>query len=237
MKSNYLNTVFNMSEFAVPTQNGQYNASIKAAEEENVQQMHVADVIALIKRSEKYPLFEMSMDCIDEGILYSSKEHGVRHNERVAIFAMAMGIMQKLKDEELRTILQAAKYHDTGRKNDEEDHMHGVRSAMIIEREHLDGELPEDNKRILKAIVTGHSEDDKMFDHAARSFKVQDVDLCKKLFEILKDADALDRVRLGEDELDTNYLRTYEAKRMVPAAYELFHNYQIIEHRILEGER
>ena len=51
----------------------------------------------------------------------------------------------------------------------------------------------------------------------------------------MKDADALDRVRLKYDGLDTKYLRTEEAKRMVLTAYEVFENYRRIEHEIDGG--
>lgn len=47
----------------------------------------------------------------------------------------------------------------------------------------------------------------------------------KKMHEILKDADALDRVRLEEPFVDINYLRTETSKKMVVFAHELFYNY------------
>ena len=39
---------------------------------------------------------------------------------------------------------------------------------------------------------------------------------------ILKDADALDRIRLGEHDLDIRYLRFPETKKMVLSAREIF---------------
>lgn len=41
------------------------------------------------------------------------------------------------------------------------------------------------------------------------------------LYQIFKDADALDRFRLGPDALDANFLRTEEAKQLVDFARHL----------------
>ena len=41
------------------------------------------------------------------------------------------------------------------------------------------------------------------------------------LYQIFKDADALDRFRLGPDGLDVNFLRTEEARQLVDFAKDL----------------
>lgn len=41
------------------------------------------------------------------------------------------------------------------------------------------------------------------------------------LYQIFKDADALDRFRLGSDGLDVNFIRTKEAHELVEFAKEL----------------
>jgi len=47
-----------------------------------------------------------------------------------------------------------------------------------------------------------------------------DTDGALRVFRVLKDADALDRVRLGD--LDPSYLRTEPAREMVARAWELY---------------
>lgn len=42
------------------------------------------------------------------------------------------------------------------------------------------------------------------------------------MYHVLKDADGLDRCRLGTDGLDPKYLRTAPAKRMIVFAQQLF---------------
>ena len=46
--------------------------------------------------------------------------------------------------------------------------------------------------------------------------------MCKKLLDIVKDADALDRFRLSAHSLHPRFLRTESAKSMIQAAFELF---------------
>ena len=46
--------------------------------------------------------------------------------------------------------------------------------------------------------------------------------MCKKLLDIVKDADALDRFRLSAHSLNPRFLRTESAKSMIQAAFELF---------------
>lgn len=111
-------------------------------------------------------------------------------------------------------------YHDTGRKDNTANTEHG---AAGYEKYRLDhGE-----NNIIRFLTTYHCRPDK----AARAFwkrefaKDTDADCIWKAFCILKDADALDRVRFGNlsrDYLDVNTLRTETAKSLVPVAHQLF---------------
>ena len=56
--------------------------------------------------------------------------------------------------------------------------------------------------------------EDEKLEGIMQEFGIQDKERCKKLFAILKDADALDRVRLKSDRLDPSYLRTEESKKI-----------------------
>ena len=80
---------------------------------------------------------------------------------------------------------------------------------------------------------------DNLFLNIARMFDVDDLDRLKILCDILKDSDALDRVRGGfRWGLDTKYLRTDISKEMVYLSYELLYNYEDIKskRRIYDGK-
>ena len=65
-----------------------------------------------------------------------------------------------------------------------------------------------------------------------------DKDNLQLLCNILKDSDALDRTRGGTIwGLNTNFLRTEQAKEMVYLAYELLYNYEQIKKEQKNKER
>ena len=236
MKSAFLDYIFNMENLGFPFDNIRYVRENERAEKENRQPMHLSDIISVVRKSDKYRLFLNLMNGIDEGLLYQSTTHGERHNERVAIFAAAIGILENVSEEDFRIVVEAAKYHDIGRENDEEDEAHGRRSAELIDKNNIGSELSDESRKILMAICEGHSRDDVEFDAIMEEYGIKDIKRCKKMYAILKDADALDRVRLRSDGLDPSYLRTKESKNMVSAAYEMYYNYGLISKEIEEEQ-
>ena len=161
MKSSYLDHFFNLKEYTFPMENAEYLRELQTAENNNTVQMHINDVVEIITKSNSFNVFVDAMDGINKSLLYKSDSHGEKHNERVAIFSMAMGVLQNLNEENLKVALEAAKYHDIGRKDDEEDAAHGTRSAELIEANGIGRDLSEESRKILKAICMGHSVDDQ----------------------------------------------------------------------------
>lgn len=111
-------------------------------------------------------------------------------------------------------------YHDAGRKDNTANTEHGAAGYEKYRQDH--GE-----NNVIRFLTTYHCRPDK----AARAFwqrefaKDADADYIWKAFCILKDADALDRVRFGNlsrDYLDVNTLRTETAKSLVPVAHQLY---------------
>ena len=70
-------------------------------------------------------------------------------------------------------------------------------------------------------LVTYHSLSDAEAKSALSSYDFKEPSSVWKLLEILKDADALDRVRLGVHYLSLRYLRNPEALALTMAALEL----------------
>lgn len=195
----------------------------KALKKQNIRQFTLQEVIQLLKKSEYYNYFVENMNNINKNLIYLSEGHGIKHNERVALFAFTIAILSKLKREDIRILLEAAKYHDIGRVNDEEDVLHGYKSTVVLENFITD--MRKEDKDILKVVCICHSMSDNNFMKIAKKYKIKDKKRCKKLVDILKDSDALDRVRLESESLDIKYLRNKYSKRLVMAAYDLFNNY------------
>ena len=53
-------------------------------------------------------------------------------------------------------------------------------------------------RNLLKTIVTCHSIDDEYFESVAKKNNIEDIDRCRKMLNVLKDSDALDRIRLED---------------------------------------
>lgn len=179
-----------------------------------------------IKNSLYYDYLLESIRNINTSVLYNSNTHGIDHNIRTCIFAYFIAINLNLSLDDINLVIEASKYHDIGRINDEDDGYHGFRSATK-----LDGlvNLSNEDMNIIKAMITSHSINDKLFSRVFEHFKISDEERCLKLTKILKDADGLDRVRLGSEWLDPNYLRFNVSKELVIVCNEFFHYYEGIK--------
>lgn len=212
-----------------------YNRMRSELENDNTKQMNLDEVINLIKSSGKMYLLVDAIENIKLDKIYKSDLHGITHNQRVAISAFTIGILEGLEEDELKMLLEAAKYHDIGRDNDDEDREHGSKSADQIDD--VVENMTAEEISILKTVCAAHSVSDEEFEKMTKKYNVQDVEKARKITDILKDADALDRVRLLRDEWESNveldkryglnrdYLRTKSAKAMELYSYELFYNY------------
>lgn len=194
--------------------------------ETDTEQYTEEDIKEIIHSSNLTNTYLTQMKDFDTTILYKSEGHGIHHNIRVSFFAFIISTNEKINNSDFNLIMEACKYHDIGRKNDLEDPFHGRRSADNIN--FLKDKYTEEELNYIKTIITCHSLNDKEFEKIAIKNKVKDLARCKKMHEILKDSDGLDRVRLHYPFVNIKYLRTDAAKRMIPYAHELFYNYNNI---------
>jgi len=145
--------------------------------------------------------------------------HGVRHARRVLFHTLMISSMCGLDEPDRELLVSAALYHDIGRDNDGLCFRHGKLSVEKMTALNL---VPagRENGEMLKFVVTYHCIDDSK---ALAELKVVP-EACRertrRLFNVLKDADGLDRVRIGD--LDVKYLRNPESVRLEKLAYELF---------------
>ncbi len=169
-------------------------------------------------------LFHKWRDYMYSAVRYSMPDsaiHGMPHYERVLLYALLIA-EQEIPDnaEAMEILAHAAVWHDSRRRDDYLDTGHGVRAAVYYHEycgKHLEIRFHPESGLLMKF----HDLDDtKGFDRIAQQFP-ESRDYVNKLFCIFKDADALDRWRLGDTGLDPAFLRTETAKGMVSFSKEL----------------
>ena len=149
---------------------------------------------------------------IIKGIMDKTFEHGINHLYRVSILSgMIHEIVREdyddLNDTTLIHVMMAGLFHDIGRENDEENTEHGKRSIELLDKHHI--HISKD----MRQIIEYHCIDDSQFPQSSPKIQI--------MYQILKDADALDRVRFGIRALDTSYLRVETSQSLVFFAHQL----------------
>lgn len=163
-------------------------------------------------------LFHKWRDYMYSAVRYNmpdSAVHGMPHYERVLLYALLIAGQELPDDAEAMEILaHAAVWHDSRRMDDYLDTGHGARAAVYYHD--YCGKHPEIHFHPeSELLMRFHDIDDsKGFDRIAKQFADRK-DYVSTLFRIFKDADALDRWRLGDTGLDPAFLRTETAKGMV----------------------
>ena len=166
-------------------------------------------------------------DVPQEWFLRDSTLHGVRHTQRVHILAQRLTDMLDCDESDRSLALSAALWHDIGRTNDGVEPMHGADSAARAARLGLAGKLaPSDAENVLFAIRF-HSLSDEAAGDAARGLsgarRPAEPERALRILWLLKDADALDRVRLAPWEAaDPKQLRHPETVELIPFAARLY---------------
>lgn len=153
--------------------------------------------------------------------LADSKIHSTAHTERVLLYALLIGCGEAgVNDRTLTILAHAAVFHDTRRVEDGKDTGHGARAAAFYEefcRTHAEVEfMPE-----AACLMRYHDRRDDLGEQAIATAFPDSAEQVIQLFRIFKDADALDRWRLGRRGLNPDYLRTDKATHLVDFAKKL----------------
>lgn len=179
--------------------------------------------VKIIRKQKFIPLFMMDnlrnsyMDMINVYIdprLFDmnneKKEHGIYHAKRVLFWSICLADYYKIQKIEKSILIQAAIYHDIGRSHDYEDEIHGKESYYKL----INYNNAKYDNEILRKLIEFHCLPDNECND-----KVFGIEIL--LLKILKDADALDRMRFGIRELNPDYLRLKKSKELLLAAYQL----------------
>lgn len=159
---------------------------------------------------------------------YDKDFHTPIHTARVLFLALLIADNEEkpLTANELRNLCMAAIYHDIGRINDNLDFHHGARSAEKYQQREASP------SKAVAWMITFHNKDNASAKEALKKItrSTEKQSRYWRLFEILKDADALDRVRFGynsPDSLDVRMLRRPQSKLLYAAAVSTFENLEL----------
>lgn len=140
--------------------------------------------------------------------------HGKAHCARVLLDMMLIVHLRGLPKEDEKLLAEASLYHDVGRTTDGGDRLHGAISAKKYKKARK-GADP-----VTLFLMKYHCRpDEEGYEAISRipGLKGQE-DRARRLLDVFKDADALDRVRLGSYETDWEQFRTEEGRQLPLAA-------------------
>lgn len=150
--------------------------------------------------------------------LPESEWHTKTHCARVLLLVLILGHQKDLSEEEKEALAMAAVFHDSRRLDDGIDKGHGSRAAEYYKDFCRQHDLPYDEQTY--TIIYYHDQDDSLGLSEIKNSSSLSA-RAVLLYQIFKDADALDRFRLGPDGLDVKFLRTEEARQLVDFAKDL----------------
>lgn len=172
------------------------------------------------------------------------------HWARVLLLALTLGRKRNLASPDLEALAMAAVFHDTRRKDPYLDTGHGARAARYYAAFCLDegkgaarrspagrsirfdprtylaiywhDRADEDGLAAIETSLRANSLPDLGIEDMSALVPAEAQADFSLLYLMFKDADALDRVRLGPHDLDPSFLRTEESHELLPFAQHLF---------------
>ena len=167
-----------------------------------------------------------NIDSVYRSGLYSEfSGHNVSHIERVSVLASIIATKVGLSEDVRQLAILAAIYHDSGRITEGHE-KHGDYSAAIF-RSMMGNSLSKEDVNLVCAAIDLHDEekeDAETISQMMIRYRVKDRIKLNAVMSVLKDADALDRVRFLHSKagLDPTYLRFEESKKLIRFATELY---------------
>lgn len=158
----------------------------------------------------------------------SNQEHGIDHAERVLTFASYIGLKSDLSAREMSILIESSKWHDCGRVLVANDTEHAIKSAAKI-KDLIGERYSIRDIDMIKAAIELHEIDegkcnyDEVFNSVCNKYSIDasDKNSLRVISDILKDADALDRLRFTFGNLDPTLLRKEISLNLIKASCQL----------------
>lgn len=145
--------------------------------------------------------------------------HALSHTKRVLLMVLMLAYLEDCSEKDTQLLCQAAIYHDIGRKTDGYDTKHGFASYQkMLTKDLL--KPSQERAETLRFIVENHAIADISALNQLNKYHLGSSDETIQLYNIFKDADGLDRVRIND--LNPKYLRTNSAPRLLMVAHQLY---------------
>ncbi len=161
---------------------------------------------------------------LNRDVLYQSHVHGLGHIERTILHGAMCAQAEGLDEADTALLMDMCSYHDTGRESDWLDGAHGLRSSLKLAE--YTGRSGEDLK-LMTVGVEAHSIGDKFLEDVVAKHAPRDPDRARRLAQLLKDSDGLDRVRIRD--LNPKYLRRESSRKRAAFAQFLFDRYRELQ--------
>jgi HD superfamily phosphodiesterase len=160
-----------------------------------------------------------------------SRLHGVTHTQRVHVHAQRLLEHLAWNEADRELVLRAALWHDVGRCGDGVEPGHGASSVEQADEKDRLADLVAEEAAVVRFAILRHSLRDSGAPGLAAELaasgdparRLAEPERALRVLWLLKDADALDRVRLGLGECaDPRQLRHEAAIKLIPFAAALY---------------
>ncbi len=158
----------------------------------------------------------------EEFFLHPRGIHGISHTKRVLFLCILLESLGVNDVDHIRLLAYCAICHDIGRINDNMDPKHGYFSYLKAKKLNLLDHLNLEEQEIIHFIVENHSIDDQQALANLSIYEIESKEKTIYLYKIFKDADALDRIRIFD--LNINRLRNPISSQLLLLARQLFYH-------------
>lgn len=186
---------------------------------EDLYDVEVSEIFGLPFIEEAYrpiiPMYQKYREKIGKlEFAQDSEVHGKLHEQRVLLMSLLIADQLGLPSKDKKILAEAAVYHDTMRVDDSREESHGLASRKNYEK------LEPHPLEEVGFLCEYHCKHDEVAYEEIRNNRQLSKNREKStlLFNIFKDADALDRVRFGIKDLDLNHLRIPISKQLTLVA-------------------